>query len=250
MSTNPDTHRSDPTPATDGPTGSDARTDDRARGDVDAGGETRRGDGSPDHPSRWPGRVLDAAAVKVLAHPLRFRMVDLLAELGPSTASALGRAVGENSGTTSYHLRQLAAQGIIEEAAELGTGRDRYWRIASDGITLDAYRMMHEQPETRPDIEQYLDEVVSTGVERLQRWHREGGAWPQEWVDASLEMTSRVRLTRTQLAELTRELQALASRFHAEQVGDDEPESSTVAIQIQAFPIEAPPARDPEEGSA
>ncbi len=62
-----------------------------------------------------------------MAHPLRFRMLELLAE-GPSTASRLARQLGESSGSTSYHLRRLARSGAIVEDPELGTRRERWWR--------------------------------------------------------------------------------------------------------------------------
>ena len=62
-----------------------------------------------------------------LAHPLRFRLFELLVE-GPSTASRLARELGEWSGSTSYHLRRLARAGAIVEAPELGTRRERWWR--------------------------------------------------------------------------------------------------------------------------
>lgn len=62
-----------------------------------------------------------------MAHPIRFRIFELLRE-GPSTASRLGRRLGESSGTASYHLRFLARAGAIQEAPELGTKRERWWR--------------------------------------------------------------------------------------------------------------------------
>jgi DNA-binding transcriptional ArsR family regulator len=66
-----------------------------------------------------------------IAHPIRFRIFELLRE-GPSTASRLARRLGESSGTASYHLRFLARTGAIEEAPELGTKRERWWRRPDD----------------------------------------------------------------------------------------------------------------------
>ena len=62
-----------------------------------------------------------------MAHPLRLQILGLLVD-GPSTASKLGRRLGESSGSTSYHLRVLARAGAIVEDAELGTRRERWWR--------------------------------------------------------------------------------------------------------------------------
>jgi DNA-binding transcriptional ArsR family regulator len=62
-----------------------------------------------------------------MAHPLRLQILGLLVE-GPSTASRLGRRLGESSGSMSYHLRVLARAGVIQEDPELGTRRERWWR--------------------------------------------------------------------------------------------------------------------------
>jgi AcrR family transcriptional regulator len=49
---------------------------------------------------------------------------------GPSTATKLAAATGESSGLTSYHLRQLAAAGLITEADQ--DGRKRWWQAAEN----------------------------------------------------------------------------------------------------------------------
>ena len=59
-------------------------------------------------PSLLPARSLGAKEVRALAHPLRLRMLESLAD-APATASMLARELGESSGATSYHLRALAA---------------------------------------------------------------------------------------------------------------------------------------------
>lgn len=62
-----------------------------------------------------------------MAHPLRYRILELLAE-GPSTASELARRTNESRGSTSYHLRMLARAGAIVEDPDRGTKRERWWR--------------------------------------------------------------------------------------------------------------------------
>src|SRR5207344_1062402 len=52
------------------------------------------------------------SAMWALAHPVRFRIWELLRE-GPATATQLGRRLGESRGSMSYHLRMIAGTGII-----------------------------------------------------------------------------------------------------------------------------------------
>ena len=40
----------------------------------------------------------------------------------------LGRELGESSGATSYHLRALAAAGLIIEDLDRRKGRERWWK--------------------------------------------------------------------------------------------------------------------------
>src|SRR3954452_19228877 len=70
-------------------------------------------------------QVTDVRALRALAHPLRSRLLGQLRLDGPATASQLGRVVGESSGSTSYHLRQLAAYGFVEGASGHGNARER-----------------------------------------------------------------------------------------------------------------------------
>ena len=70
---------------------------------------------------------LDPTALKVLAHPLRSRLLGELRLNGPATATTLANVLGTNTGATSYHLRKLASVGLVEETGE-GKGRERWWR--------------------------------------------------------------------------------------------------------------------------
>src|ERR1700712_5859125 len=81
-------------------------------------------------------RDLDLVALKALAHPLRVEIFGVLSTYGPFTASGLAERLGESSGATSYHLRQLAKHGIIVEVEGKGSARERWWRMAPGGVTI------------------------------------------------------------------------------------------------------------------
>jgi predicted ArsR family transcriptional regulator len=67
-----------------------------------------------------------------LAHPLRAALLGLLREHGTLTSTEAARLLGHSSGLCSFHLRQLARYGYIEEAAKV-PGRVRPWRLAVAG---------------------------------------------------------------------------------------------------------------------
>src|SRR3712207_9241064 len=73
---------------------------------------------------------LDATAVRVLAHPLRSRLLSRLRLHGPATATELAASLGTNTGATSYHLRKLESVGLVTDTGE-GEGRRRVWRAST-----------------------------------------------------------------------------------------------------------------------
>ncbi|MDG4858112.1 helix-turn-helix domain-containing protein [Streptomyces sp. T-3] len=74
-------------------------------------------------------RTVDSPEVlKALSHPLRLRILRHLGTTGPATSTTLATALGENTGTLSYHLRMLERAGLIEDIPERSTGRERWWR--------------------------------------------------------------------------------------------------------------------------
>lgn len=71
--------------------------------------------------------VDDAASLRALAHPCRLALLEALAVHGELTATEAADLVGESPANCSWHLRQLAKHGFIEEVPG-ATGRQRPWR--------------------------------------------------------------------------------------------------------------------------
>jgi DNA-binding transcriptional ArsR family regulator len=65
---------------------------------------------------------------RVLSNPLRRRMLSYLQQHREANSTSLAKALGESTGTTSYHLRKLAELRFVEEIPERSTGRERWWR--------------------------------------------------------------------------------------------------------------------------
>lgn len=76
--------------------------------------------------------IRDAETLRAIAHPLRMRLLGRLRAHGPATASELGRSLGESSGSTSYHLRQLERYGFVVDDDEQSSKRERRWKSAHD----------------------------------------------------------------------------------------------------------------------
>ena len=94
-------------------------------------------------------------------------MYDYLAEHGSATASQLGRHLGESSGQTSYHLRQLEKHGFVEDDPAHARGRERWWRAV--GYSVDGRDMLRD-PRTADAATALLQGVVAERAQVLSRW--------------------------------------------------------------------------------
>src|ERR1700743_297896 len=88
-------------------------------------------------------RLDNATALRAYAHPVRMKLILALRTRGPLTATQAGRLLGESSGTCSFHLRQLAKYGLVEETGD-GAGREKPWRAASASSSCAAGRGRRE----------------------------------------------------------------------------------------------------------
>ncbi|WP_239123740.1 winged helix-turn-helix domain-containing protein [Rhizocola hellebori] len=175
---------------------------------------------------------LTPVSLRGLAHPLRVRMLGMLREQGPATATLLAQRLDQSSGATSYHLRQLAAHGFVEELAGKGVRRERWWRAASD-TTIFGGPFEGFDPA---DAEAYLRAVAAQYSDRVDSWISEAAAMPKEWAHAATNSDWRLRLTPQECRELHDEIFALAQRYRT----DDAPGPSgaqRVFLQVQLLPF-------------
>ncbi len=126
-----------------------------------------------------PRKVVgDAKRWKALSHPLRQEILRHLAQHGPATSTTLAQALGESTGTTSYHLRVLADAGVIEEVPGRANGRERWWR----SVPVD-----HREPdydslstEDRAALDEWRAGQIPGELELVNRFIRDArhhGRW-------------------------------------------------------------------------
>ncbi|MYT06165.1 MULTISPECIES: helix-turn-helix domain-containing protein [Streptomyces] len=182
-------------------------------------------------------RKLDARSLRGLAHPLRMELLNALRRRGPATASMLAERLGESSGATSYHLRQLAEYGFIADAPEHGKGRERWWKAAADGLTFDATELDGAGPELRGMAEIFLHEVAATHARELSNWLHTRERWSKDWIRSADMSDATLQLTPELGAELVDKMHALISDYRG-RVTDDDPDAEQVRIHTHLFPIE------------
>jgi DNA-binding transcriptional ArsR family regulator len=181
-------------------------------------------------------RDLDFASLKALAHPLRVQIFDMLSTYGNFTASGLAERLGESSGATSYHLRQLAKHGFVEELEGMGSGRERWWGRVHGSVNV-ATDDVAASPAGRSSALMVYRQMRYTEDQLLDAWaERAFDEVSKEWRDAASQSIMNRRMTVDQLAEFTQAVMEIAKRFDA---APDEkvPGSRPVHITFNAFPV-------------
>lgn len=177
---------------------------------------------------------LDSRRLHALAHPLRLRLLGALRLHGPETATGLARRLDTNSGQTSYHLRQLAEVGLIEDDPDHSTARDRYWRAAHDTTAWSSRQFRHDPDDWAADT------ILLGQLARLHaRWIDEGLAARDEWDDAWLSASDmsdwQLHLTPERLRALNDEVHAIIERYRADD-DVDAPDAEPVTVLWSSFP--------------
>jgi len=179
---------------------------------------------------------LDPRNLKGLAHPLRVKLLGALREGGPATASMLAARLGESSGATSYHLRQLEGFGFVAEDAARGSRRERWWRAVHRSTHFDEGALARD-PGTALLGAEYLRAVAGHCSAGMLRWIDALPSAPEDWARSGDMSDWALRLTPDQARELSAELEAVVRRYRP--FDPEEPEvegASLVAVQIQVLP--------------
>ncbi len=159
--------------------------------------------------------VLDTKGLRALAHPVRVQLVGLLRKYGPSTASRLARRLGVNSGTASYHLRQLGAAGFVEDT-ERGNARERWWRSVHRTTWFNDPELAEREPEAALA---YQQSVAAMYTWRTQQTLNGLHTMPSVWRN-SFDMSDwALRLTPEEAASLDRELKEVIARYRRDDPG-------------------------------
>ena len=184
-----------------------------------------------------PRRVDDIKALRALAHPVRLALIERLTVDGPLTATEASSLVGESPSSCSFHLRQLAKYGFVEETGE-GTGRRRPWRVTRIGLDFDPFA---DDPAVSRASAEVGRLVRERELDRYRRWMATRSSWPEEWRDAAVDSEYAFWVTPQELKALGEELNERLAALGRQRLADpaNRPEGSLpVELLLFAYPME------------
>lgn len=184
--------------------------------------------------------VSDAQTMRALSHPVRIALIEVLSLVGPLTATEAGERIGESPTTCSFHLRQLARYGFVEEAGG-GRGRARPWRMTRIGMTLAG---ASDDPEVELASLTLSRLLRERQLRRYQAWLESRGAFPKAWREAAQDSEYLFYVTLDELQQLNREItELLLPRFRERLTDPSARPKAAVPVELLlfAYPIAVPP---------
>jgi predicted ArsR family transcriptional regulator len=170
----------------------------------------------------------------------------MLRREGPLTATKAAGLLGESSGSTSFHLRQLAKYGLVEEAGG-GQGRERPWRATA---MFTGWPEVAHSPEVAAASDLLRAVIAERYFEQLMRWLERRDSEPLEWQEAAHFGDTLLWVTADELRALGEEEQALIERYLERQTRPElrPPDARLVTHLHLAFPADADAREEPDGG--
>jgi DNA-binding transcriptional regulator GbsR (MarR family) len=191
-------------------------------------------DGRPPGPPHESSTdVRDPRALRALAHPLRGALLGALRIDGPSTASRLADRFGESSGSTSYHLRQLAAFGFVEEVPGEKTGRERWWRARHRSTRWEPEALL-DDPAGREVVEELNHRLIAQHRRVLAALAAEREDLDDAWRAAVSLNDMAIRLSPAAALQLRDELTEVLRRWQDDRQEEGQP---LVHVLLDVFPL-------------
>lgn len=179
--------------------------------------------------------IHDPRVLRAIAHPVRTRILGEIAAGGPLRAADVARELDIPANQASFHLRQLAKYGLVEEApGEARDKRDRVWKATSESGLAVRLNELEKEPGGRAAVSVF---------------RRSATDWAHHLVDLALTgpeepgilrtmMNQTVKLTRAEAEQLQQELLELVEGWVERTRGRDDDERRTYVVMqvLQPYP--------------
>lgn len=177
-------------------------------------------------------------SIRALAHPLRLELQSLIGRAGRITAADAARELGVSHALASYHLRQLAKYGFVEQAGA-ADNRERPWRLVHTSHSTEG---IEEKPGGAAAVDVLERVTAERAVATLRDWHRRAVRWPAAWRRHAGVGRSTVYLTREELSSLVDTIDQLIGDYVEQRPLDDissrPPGSMPVELTLLVVPRE------------
>lgn len=153
--------------------------------------------------------ITDPKALRALAHPLRWKLIEFIGRQGSATATECAEETGESVANCSYHLNLLAKYDYVERA-EGGQGREKPWQLVHQGQSISDIGVDEEtRLAAQAASTAFLDHAFTQIRERYLTSH----LMPEDWRALLGTNTSTDFLTVAEAEELIETVRAISDRY-------------------------------------
>lgn len=179
--------------------------------------------------------------MRAMAHPARIALQMHLVLEGPATATECSQIAGLSPSACSYHLRQLARYGFVEQdPAAAANGRERPWRatvLATHFGAFDDPAQAMAGELLRRTFDEYWQ-----GIRR--RYYANEAEYPKDWREAAGGDHTVLYVTLAELKQLREQIRALLLPL-TRLAGEERPEGAQpVQFSADATPMFTPAAQE------
>lgn len=153
--------------------------------------------------------LTDPKAIRALAHPVRWALLEALGQAGTLTATQASEMLGESPANCAFHLRTLAKYGFVEEAGG-GKGRERPWRQTYGRMS---WRTRAEDPQASQAAEALEQVWFERSMSRARHSLMSTMRWPEGLEDSLGANTTRLYVTAEEADQLYKEIQGAFERL-------------------------------------
>lgn len=178
--------------------------------------------------------IRDPRILRAIAHPVRLRLLEELGDIGTATATELAERIGESPANCSWHLRQLARYGYVEEAGG-GAGRQRPWRVVVQSNTWGRDDDNDTELAVAGDIAAEM--VFNREFDALREWQQTRRAAPPQWREAAFTAQTNAWLTPDELIEARHLIDKIFERYLAERIDPEQRPPDARMIRMVAWAV-------------
>jgi predicted ArsR family transcriptional regulator len=186
--------------------------------------------------------VHDPRVLRAVAHPVRNRILSELSATGSMRAADVARELQIPANQASFHLRQLAKYGLVEEAPGVGRDkRDRVWRVADERGMRVNLAELEASPGGKAAVSVFVRTAIATGYRMIEQ------AYSTEAVEGTMRTVNdqSLRLTKQEAGELAADLDELVQAWSARTRGrSDERRTYQLFLALQPHPDSVADRRD------
>lgn len=141
--------------------------------------------------------------LRAVQHPVRRRIIEFLGFNGPSQVTTLAKALDQQVGSISHHLRMLEKVDVVHRAPELaGDGRTSWWKVNTENHIRWSVDDFADNPADRMQAKAAEKLNIEYQIGKLVAWKKEADKADEPWRRAAFSNSTSTKATAAELDRL------------------------------------------------